>query len=107
MVTRNLSVLRCAVAAFCALAMPGCLGSGAVHCDDGSVCPPSTACDTVHHACVRPDQLSSCTGKQPGERCPIHAADDGFCDQGICTDVVCGDGIVIAPEQCDDGAGNS
>lgn len=61
------------------------------NCDDGDVCNGAETC--VDHAC------------RPGS-----AADDGtacgggkLCRGGACVAARCGDGIVTAPEECDDG----
>jgi cysteine-rich repeat protein len=47
--------------------------------------------------------VDDCTGIADGTKCG-----DGskICVRGACSDAACGDGIVTAPEECDQGAGN-
>jgi hypothetical protein len=81
--------------------LAGCLGKGAIECADGVVCPADTACDDIHHGCVRPSQLTSCAGLPDGDTCPIDGPADGLCDAGVCVRIFCGDGIVNGKEECD------
>lgn len=59
-------------------------------CTDNEPCNGAETC--VDHACVRG------TDEQDGTSCGT----DKLCRNGACTDAVCGDGFVTAPEECDD-----
>ncbi len=59
-------------------------------------------CDEVHQGCVTPEQVESCAGASSLASCTF---DDiaGLCFDGICLEAGCGNGVVEASEQCDDG----
>ncbi len=65
--------------------------AGSEVCDDGNI--------------VAGDGCSASCGLEPGYGCAVDAGSDGTCDTGGMGSVVpvCGDGIVIATEICDDG----
>jgi len=68
--------------------------SDAADCDDGQPCNGSETCKPAGtgRACetgARPANGATCT--------------TGYCKDGTCTPPVCGDGLVGAGEQCDDG----
>src|SRR6266498_5173295 len=91
-----------AIACAAGIVLGACLPIASITCAEGVVCPAESACDDVHHGCVRPDQLTSCAGKQEGDTCPIDAASDGLCDRGVCLRIFCGDGSVNGKgEECD------
>jgi cysteine-rich repeat protein len=68
---------------------------GDTACDDGNACDGTETC-SANHTCAAGTPAaagSSCgTGK--------------ICTGGVCADAVCGDGVLTAPEECDDGANN-
>lgn len=65
-------------------------------CDDGNACTGTETCDVASHTCQdgTPANGASCT--QDG-------GEDGVCNSGQCVPVGCGDGVLEAPEECDDG----
>ena len=62
-----------------------------VNCDDGNACNGAETC--VDHACV--------AGSDPADG--TSCGTDMVCNGGHCIAAHCGDGIVTAPEECDDG----
>jgi cysteine-rich repeat protein len=62
-----------------------------VNCDDGDACNGAETC--VDHGCV------AGTTADDGTSCGTSMV----CNGGNCVDAHCGDGIVTAPEECDDG----
>jgi hypothetical protein len=83
------------------LASAGCVRSASVTCADGALCPTGRVCDEVNHACVYPDQLTSCVGAADGTACDIHTVPGGICRAQICIPAACGDGLVAGAEVCD------
>ncbi|HTR54449.1 MAG TPA: DUF4215 domain-containing protein [Kofleriaceae bacterium] len=90
-------------AAATALACGGCLHDDLVACGN-MVCPAGKAC-APGGGCVDPDQLTACDGLQDGDPCTPASGAPGTCRGGVCVQF-CGDGIVEAGEQCDDGNSN-
>ncbi|MBI5501472.1 MAG: hypothetical protein HY907_14600 [Deltaproteobacteria bacterium] len=72
---------------------PECTGSG--DCDDGEPCNGAEAC--VDSSCVE--------GEAPGEgsACTTPDVEDGVCRGGLCALSSCGDWVLAAGEECDDG----
>lgn len=88
---------------FGGLALPaGCFSPNLTTCADGSVCPVGLACDPIHNLCVSQEQLDGCAGQEDGMSC-VYQGRSGSCAQGVCLAAVCGDGIVVGTEVCDDG----
>lgn len=86
----------------CGLA--SCPADKTTPCGD-AVCRSGFTCDTVHEVCVVPDQLEVCVGEADGAECLINGNDGFVCDQEVCLQSECGDGIldVHTGEECDDG----
>ena len=85
-----------------ALLLAGCVEDHLTACDDGTACPAGRVCDPAHHGCAAPDQLTACAGTVDGAAC--HTAEfDGVCFGGVCLVPGCGNRVVEAGEQCDDG----
>ena len=86
-----------------ALTMPS-LGSGcspnSTVCQDGSICPPSSRCDTDRHRCITTLQELPCNGLAQGDGCTFANA-VGACRAGVCEPFFCGDGFVTQGESCD------
>ncbi len=85
-----------------ALLLAGCIEDHLTACDDGTSCPAGRVCDVAHHGCAAPDQLTACAGLPDGTACHA-AALDGACFDGVCLVPGCGNRVVEAGEQCDDG----
>jgi hypothetical protein len=81
--------------------LAGCAQSSSIVCDNGRVCPDTTACDEVHTLCVLPLQLTSCDGKAQDDVCQITSTQTGACKEGVCLKPGCGDAHVDGSEQCD------
>jgi cysteine-rich repeat protein len=64
-------------------------------CNDGNPCNGTETC-LATHACAPGTPPPSGTACGTGE----------ICDNQLCAPAVCGDGIVTAPEECDDGSAN-
>ncbi len=82
----------------------GCVESNAVTCELGAdtwTCPATALCDPARVGCVTTDQLESCVGMPDGTGCMIGGAPGGVCETAVCEQSRCGDGFVVAPEQCD------
>ena len=88
-----LFVIACAVSA-------ACVRSTSVQCDDGTLCPQATVCDTVHSLCITPEQATACGALVDGDLCHADGR-DARCDLGSCLPA-CGDGVLDDGEQCDD-----
>lgn len=78
--------------------LTACVQPGDVVCNDGRICPAGYTCSSK--GCLAPSQLEACDGVVEGGEC---ANGTGRCTDGACIVAVCGDGIVEAPEVCDDG----
>ena len=89
--------------AFLLVVCAGCIEPALVPCEDGRDCPAGTVCDDVHHSCVRPDQLSACTGLAQFDACMADDVMNGSCYDGVCLQDGCGNGILDPGELCDDG----
>lgn len=85
-----------------ALLLAGCIEDHLTACGDGTACPEGRVCDTAHHGCAAPDQLTACAGLSDAAAC--HTAEfDGACFDGVCLVPGCGNRVVEPGEQCDDG----
>ena len=84
----------------------GCFGAESSTCGD-AVCGPGLQCDPVHGLCVYPSQLVDCVGVADGTHCSVRGEEGYHCDQEVCVEGVCGDGVLDALEACDDGEANS
>jgi cysteine-rich repeat protein len=62
-------------------------------CNDGNACNGTETCNLASHACTNPMDLADGTGCGGGM----------VCRGGSCVASACGNRIVEAPEQCDDG----
>lgn len=93
----------CAISLVAAALLCGCLESAAHVCEDGRICPPSTACSAL--GCVLPEQVTACEGKAEGDSCSYSGVPDGHCVEGVCVSFLCGNGITEEDqgEVCDDG----
>ncbi|MFN0247579.1 MAG: kelch repeat-containing protein [Kofleriaceae bacterium] len=85
-----------------------CVQTQSVPCGD-AICPAGTTCASYAglSLCVTPDQRAACEGLLEGETCG-EAASAGFCRDGACLPIGCGDGRIDDPifatdEECDDG----
>jgi cysteine-rich repeat protein len=85
-----------------ALLCGGCFETQAQRCGE-LWCPGGTICMPDHLRCVSPAQLAACSGQQEGDTCRMTGAAESLCTAGVCTPVVCGDGVVAGWEVCDDG----
>jgi cysteine-rich repeat protein len=85
-----------------ALACAGCVAPNLVDCGDGTACPVSNVCDTAHHTCVSPEQISICDGQDEFSVCMTTAL-TGRCFGGVCMSSGCGNAIKEPDEACDDG----
>ncbi len=84
------------------LLLHGCLRADLEPCMDGRLCPAGTLCDVVHASCATPDQFAVCASVPEGADCTT-AAIVGACFDGVCLLRGCGNRVVEATEQCDDG----
>jgi cysteine-rich repeat protein len=66
-------------------------------CDDGEVCNGKEVCDLTKHVC------KSGTDSTDGVTCTILGGTPGACNGGTCAALGCGNKIVTAGEDCDDG----
>jgi cysteine-rich repeat protein len=82
----------------------GCLDRDEVDCRGGRVCPIGRVC--VPSGCALPEQLAPCAGQADRQSCTF-MSQSAVCIGGVCEADICGNGVVAAPEECDDGAGNS
>ncbi len=72
----------------------------AADCDDGEACNGVEACGAESHAC------EPGTPPADGETCTAGSA-GGACRGGDCVPVGCGDGMVVAPEECEPGSSST
>ncbi len=86
----------------------GCVRTQTEQCGD-KVCPEGTRCSTYLDLslCVTPEQTADCEGHDEGDACG-DGATSGFCRDGACLPVGCGNGRIDDPifardEECDDG----
>src|SRR3954469_1425574 len=87
------------------LVVVGCVQSNAIQCQLGDVtwtCPSQAKCNPAQIGCVTQDQLDLCMGQTDGTPCMIDSA-RGVCVGTVCEVSTCGDGFIIAPEQCEPG----
>ncbi len=83
-------------------AVSGCLESRTTRCGE-LYCPEGTTCASELGRCVPPAQISACRGLDGGSSCEVAESTSSQCVAGVCLPVVCGDGIVMRGEACDDG----
>ncbi len=79
----------------------GCISDSLVSCGAYS-CPSDSVC-TTSGGCAFSDQVSACTGVADLATCDTKEFTGGVCLAGVCMPIVCGDGVVVPPEVCDDG----
>jgi len=80
----------------------GCVSSSAVVCEDGTICPSTSMCDSIHHhGCIVQSQLDACSGMADGSTCSVPEVDASICDMGVCITATCGDGYRTGGEACD------
>lgn len=89
-----------------ALLSAGCLTEAAITCEDGRVCPASQACASGG-GCAPAGQVAACDGAglTDGEPCTFLGTGAEQCLGGVCVSTGCGDGVTVAPEDCDGGVG--
>jgi cysteine-rich repeat protein len=69
----------------------------AASCDDNNLCNGAERCNTSTHLC------EGGAIADPGTACMIDASSAGVCRAGVCVTAGCGNMIVEAGEDCDDG----
>jgi hypothetical protein len=79
--------------------LTGCFDPG-VLCGTGR-CPTGTVCDVAHARCIYEEQRTTCQGIADGTECEIAGQRVGVCRDEVCLRSFCGDGIIVAPEECD------
>lgn len=95
--------LLAAIAATCAVTCVAVPEDPTISCPDGSICPSDKVCIPAGGGCVGADQLDACAGRVEGGSCVLVGIGEGKCRDLICVFAYCGDAIVDAGEQCDDG----
>ena len=81
----------------------GCIRDNLVSCG-ANLCPASQVC-VAGDVCANQDQITACMGLADGAPCTPTTSAPGTCQDGVCVQF-CGDGVVEAGEQCDDGNTN-
>ncbi len=81
----------------------GCIRDNLVSCG-ANLCPASEVC-VAGDVCASQDQITACMGLADGTPCTPTTSAPGTCQDGVCVQF-CGDGVVEAGEQCDDGNTN-
>jgi cysteine-rich repeat protein len=91
-----------------AVLVVGCVRTQTETCGD-RVCPDGTTCAAYRDLtlCVSPEQTAACATLEDGDACTAGAI-AGFCHDGACLPVGCGNGRIDDPlfatdEECDDG----
>jgi hypothetical protein len=85
----------------------GCVQPSAETCE-GALCPGDFEC-VADVGCVDPALLGACDGRAAGDDCAASGIPDGVCAELTpggrlaCTAAGCGDGRVVAPEDCEAG----
>ncbi|MGE0401853.1 MAG: kelch repeat-containing protein [Kofleriaceae bacterium] len=87
------------VALLCVV-LGACIEDRTVPCGD-LVCPVDNVC-VESKTCAYPEQIAACEGKADREACSALMFEAAACEQGICQPIVCGDGLRVGPEVCDD-----
>src|SRR3990167_8263810 len=95
------SVLVVVVVALASL-LAGCVETASLTCAEGRICPAGYVCDDVHAGCAQPAQVTACAGTAELGACSYPGVSEGACFDGVCLPAGCGNGVVIAPEVCDD-----
>jgi cysteine-rich repeat protein len=79
----------------------GCVSSSSVQCGDVT-CPENTECRTLtapeEHLCATKTQIEQCNGHDEATAC-----DAGWCHDGVCIPIECGNNRTDLTEVCDDG----
>ena len=78
-----------------------CIRDPLVPCGD-VVCPANTVCFEGSR-CATQAQLDACAGRAATTPCTTPSIASGACANDLCEPIVCGDGLVVGPEVCDDG----
>jgi cysteine-rich repeat protein len=91
------------ISVLAAAMLGGCVDSAVEVCDDGTLCPAGFSCQGAL-GCV--SDLEGCLADGApvvdGTACQL-LGNDGLCQGGRCVVPQCGNGVVEAPEVCDDG----
>jgi cysteine-rich repeat protein len=66
-------------------------------CADAESCDGEEVCSDTTHVCVDVADLEN------GAECTRAGGEAGVCNAGVCVEAGCGNGVVEAPEDCDDG----
>src|SRR4029079_16282591 len=77
--------------------------STSVSCSSGLLCPADNVCDDAHGGCATRAQVDGCRGVPEEGPCSYPGVTDGACFDGVCLPAGCGNGVIRAPEVCDDG----
>lgn len=85
----------------------GCITFDGARCEDGWICPAEQVCAPRGGGCVAAALVTACNNLTDGDPCSASGLGAGVCESGACVLVSCGDGVVSAGEQCDDGRENS
>lgn len=93
-------LLRASLFCGVALLFSGCLQANSTTCGDW-VCPTGFVCSPDGARCVSQSQLVACEGRAEGDACG--EGQGGQCVGSVCAAIVCGDGVVMRGEACDDG----
>jgi hypothetical protein len=79
----------------------GCVEPSVILCGDGRTCGAGTTCDVEHHLCVTQEAKDACAAAAEGGDCTFEGR-AGVCSGGVCIEALCGDGVKIGLEQCDE-----
>lgn len=85
---------------YTALWLTGCLESNAIDCGD-HLCPTGSVC--IANSCASPREASACANLSNGAMCSYEGLSNGVCADGACRAIICGDGVRVGNEACDDG----
>ncbi len=87
------------VAVMCLVLVSCTIDDELVICGD-LACPPGSVCTVL--GCATPDQVAACSGLEDTEPCSTPEVGTGACLGGVCLQAVCGDGLQVGTEVCDD-----
>jgi cysteine-rich repeat protein len=90
------------VALVCSFGLAACLKDRSTTCGD-LLCPAGTVCAPDSSRCVTAAQFAGCSGLHDGDDCTLGDVTTAQCLGGVCSPVVCGDGLLMRGEACDDG----